>query len=260
MSIAPSPRKSLGQHWLNDPASLEAIAGSLPLGASDTVLEVGPGTGLLTTRLAARVGRVIAVELDENLITPLRQDMPPNVQVVHGDILDYDLSQLPASYYVVANVPYYLTSKIVRQLSETTNPPAASVLLVQREVAERLAAMPGQLSILGVSAQTYHQVQLGPVVPAARFTPPPMVDSQVVVLQRRVAPLLYGQPEVAFFRVVRAGFSEKRKKLRSSLAGGLQLSKDQADAALQAAGIAPDARAQQLGLEQWGRLTAILNG
>ncbi len=253
------PRKSLGQHWLFDLATLDAIADAAQVSTNDTVLEIGPGRGTLTAVLAERSSHVLAVELDEALALQLSLVVPENVKVVKSDILHYDLRQLPSGYKVVANVPYYITSRIIQFLSESQNPPSIAVLLVQKEVAERIAAQPGNMSILAVAAQVYHEVSLDIEVPAYLFTPPPKVDSQVIVLRRRAEPLFEGIVPKDYFRVVRAGFSEKRKKLRSSLAGGLRIEKDQVDEALAIAGVDPEARAQELTLEDWPRLVRALN-
>lgn len=250
------PKKSLGQHWLHDAATLAAMADAAHVGAEDTVLEIGPGLGTLTSVLVEKAKQVIAIEFDPTLAAALPTRVKAaNLQVVHHDILQFDLTRLPADYKVVANIPYYVTAKIVRLLLESPNPPVATALLVQKEVAERMAASQGELSILGVSVQFYCQVRLGAVVPAALFTPPPEVDSQIISLTRRPAPLFPDIAAADYFRVVRAGFAEKRKKLRSSLSGGLHISKASADALLADAHISSQARAQELSLEDWHRLT-----
>jgi 16S rRNA (adenine1518-N6/adenine1519-N6)-dimethyltransferase len=252
------PKKSLGQHWLKDRMVLASIADEAGITPEDTVLEIGPGLGTLTSEILSRAQNVVAIELDEDLALKLPGQFPgKNLEVINQDVLTYDLSQLPSGYVVVANVPYYITSKIVQMLLGASNKPRTIVLLVQKEVAERLAAMPGDMSILAVSAQVFAEVSLGDVVPAEYFTPPPKVDSQVVVLHVRPDSLLDGVDERAFFRVVRAGFSAKRKKLRSSLAGGLGISKDDTLALLEAAGINPDMRAEALEIDQWLRLAKI---
>ncbi|HEV2412802.1 MAG TPA: 16S rRNA (adenine(1518)-N(6)/adenine(1519)-N(6))-dimethyltransferase RsmA [Candidatus Saccharimonadales bacterium] len=251
-----TPKKSLGQHWLNDQESLKAIVRLAHVTKEDTILEIGPGPGSLTRLLAAQARHVVAVELDRDLAYVLKARVDAdNVEVVEQDILTFDLRRLPTGYKVVANIPYYLTSKLIRTLLEAPNRPTIVVLLIQKEVAERLTAKPGSLSILGVSAQFYADVELGPIVPAGLFKPPPEVDSQVVALRLREAPLFSDITPKEYFRVVRAGFSEKRKKLRSSLSGGLAISKDQADRLLESAHIRPDARAQELTLEEWAGLT-----
>lgn len=255
------PNKSLGQHWLTDRLILEAIADCATITSTDTVLEIGPGLGTLTSVLLGRARQVVAVEFDPELARKLPGQFPGKQLVVHNqDILKFDFRQLPADYIVVANVPYYITSKIVQALSETANPPRQAVLLVQKEVAERLAAPAGDMSILAIAAQLYHEVELGPVVPAEYFTPPPKVDSRVVILRRRLEPLFDDFDERAFFRLAKAGFSAKRKKLRSALAGGLNIGKQEAAELLEAAGIDPDERAEHLALDDWYRLEKAFRG
>lgn len=250
------PNKSLGQHWLKDRLVLEAIADCAQLTSEDMVLEIGPGLGTLTSVLLSQAKQVVAVEFDPELARKLPGQFPgKNLSVEHADILSYDLTKLPADYKVVANVPYYITSKIVQALSESPNPPSLAVLLVQREVAERIAAQPGDMSILAIAAQVYAYAELGPLVPAEYFTPPPKVDSQVVVLRRRESPQFGDNDPKDFFRMVKAGFSAKRKKLRSSLSGGLGISKSEVEALLSSSKVSPDARAEDLGLEDWQRLT-----
>jgi 16S rRNA (adenine1518-N6/adenine1519-N6)-dimethyltransferase len=252
------PKKSLGQHWLKDRDVLASIADAAEIKSNDTVLEIGPGLGTLTSELLRRAERVVAVELDEELAAKLPGQFPgKNLEVVQQDILSYDLSTLPENYVVVANVPYYITSKIIQLLLGAENKPRRIVLLVQKEVAERLAAKPGNMSILAISAQVFAEVSLGNVVLAEYFTPPPKVDSQVVILKTRPAPLVPSD-STTFFRLVKAGFSAKRKKLRSSLAGGLGISKEEAERILQAAEIDSHTRAESLAIEDWLRLTKIV--
>jgi len=253
------PNKSLGQHWLKDREVLARIADCAELSLEDVVLEIGPGLGTLTSELLRRAKKVVAVEFDSELARKLPAQFPgKDLDVVTSDILSFDLSVLPKDYVVVANVPYYITSKIVQMLMTATNKPRVAVLLVQKEVAQRLAAKPGDMSILGLSAQLFAEVTLGDIVPAVFFTPPPKVDSQVVILETRQSPYLTDVSEQDFFRVVKAGFSEKRKKLRSSLSGGLKISKPEAEELLSAAGIDPDARAESLGLDAWVSLAHIV--
>lgn len=248
-------KKSLGQHWLKDVAMLETICKAANLTKNDTVLEIGPGLGDLTRQLAKRAGRVIAVEKDDELADYLSREVPAgNLKVHRADILQFDLTDLPVDYKVVANIPYYLTSKLLRNLTESANPPLDMVLLIQKEVAERIAAGPGQMSLLAVSVQLYYQPKLGPVIAARLFEPAPKVDSQVIVLTRRPKPLFEDLNSRLFFQIVKAGFSGRRKKLRGSLAAGLHLSKEQADYLLESAGIDGDLRAQNLSLEDWHKL------
>lgn len=251
--------KSLGQHWLTDRDVLRHIADCAELDSNDTVLEIGPGLGTLTSELLRRVGKVIAVEYDSQLAKKLPGQFPgKNLEVINSDILDFNFSILPTGYKVVANIPYYITGKILQQLMTAQNRPSITVLLVQREVAERLAAKPGKMSILAVSAQIFADVTLGDVVSAQMFTPPPKVDSQVVILRTRISPFLKDISENDFFKVVKAGFSEKRKKIRSSLSGGLGLSKSEIESILDQAKINPNDRAEAFSLDDWVRLTKVI--
>ncbi len=257
--VVKGPKKSLGQHWLTDRLVLSGIAEAAEIQPTDTVLEIGPGLGTLTSELLRRAEKVVAVELDDELAAKLPGQFPgKNLEVVHQDILEYDLTQLPVGYVVVANVPYYITSKIIQYLVTSTNKPRTIVLMIQKEVAERVAALPGDMSLLAISAQLYAKASLDQVVPARYFTPPPKVDSQVVVLQIRPTPLIQPADEKHFFRIVKAGFAAKRKKLRSSLAAGLHMPKEDIERVLQQAQISPDARAEMLSIEDWKRLSSLI--
>jgi 16S rRNA (adenine1518-N6/adenine1519-N6)-dimethyltransferase len=250
-------KKSLGQHWLKDEVYLQAVCDAGLVHEHDTVLEVGPGLGTLTDKLLAKSARVIAVEKDENLASDLQhkyRDRGNYVHVVNGDILDFDLSKLPANYKVVANIPYYLTSNLIRVLSEAENPPKVIALLVQKEVAERIAAKPGEMSLLSVSAQAYYEPHLEEVVPARFFSPPPKVDSQIIQLLRREEPFFAGVNSKDFFRTVKAGFHSRRKTLENSLSGGLNIDKEKCRQILNKANINPSSRPQELSLEQWVKL------
>lgn len=249
--------KSLGQHWLKDRDILAAIADAAELTPTDTVLEVGPGLGTLTSELLRQASKVVAVEFDEELARKLPGQFPGKALEVHSeDILQFDLSTLPAGYKVVANVPYYITSKIIETLMTATNKPSKVVILVQKEVAVRVAAKPGDMSILAVSAQMFAEAELGIEVPRQHFTPPPKVDSQVVVLTTRATPLVDAENEKLFFRVVKAGFRAKRKMLRSSISAGLVLSKPEAEELLRSVSIDPNKRAEDLSIDDWIRLTS----
>lgn len=248
-------KKSLGQHWLTDIEALEAIAEAGELKKSDTVLEIGPGLGHLTKYLVGQARHVIAVEKDEELAAQLSAHMfDQPVQVIAADILKFDLTQLPTHYKVVANIPYYLTSNLLRILSESTNPPHRMVLLVQKEVAERMCAGPGQMSLLALSVQLYYDAELGIEISADKFVPPPKVDSQVVILTRHAKPLFASLDTKKFFRLAKAGYAGKRKKLRGSLSGGLQISKAQADELCAKAGVSSELRAQDLSIKDWYKI------
>ncbi len=251
--------KSLGQNWLRDRETLANIADCAEIIDTDTVLEIGPGLGTLTSELLKNAREVIAVEFDKELARKLPAQFPgKNLKVISSDILKFDLSDLPTDYKVVGNIPYYITNKIVQILLTARNKPTITVLLVQKEVAQRLAAKPGKMSILSVSAQIFAEVSLGDVVPAKLFSPVPKVDSQIVILKTRQHSLITDSKEADFFKVVKAGFSSKRKKLRSSLAGGLKLPKDEIEIILRKSGIDPNSRAEALSLEDWTRLANIV--
>jgi 16S rRNA (adenine1518-N6/adenine1519-N6)-dimethyltransferase len=254
------PKKSLGQNFLHDPNALDKIASVAAVSADDAVLEVGPGTGGLTEALAKRARRVVAVELDARMRPILSGRLAPydNVEIVYGDILAADPAALmgpdAGNYVVAANVPYYITSAILRHLLETPARPRALTILMQLEVAEKLIARPGEMSLLSVSTQVYATARITAKLPPAVFYPRPDVMSAVVRLEVHPQPLMGDVPEAAFFRVARAGFGQKRKQMRNSLAAGLNLTGEQAAALLTQADIDPMRRAETLTLAEWARL------
>jgi len=253
-----APKKSLGQNFLHDPHTLEKIVALAELPPGATVLEIGPGTGNLTRALARVAARVIAVEVDGRLIPLLQATFAdqPHVEIVHGDILTLDLAGRlgDTPYTLVANLPYYITSAILRHIFEGMPRPQRIVVTVQREVAERLVAVPGEMSLLAVSVQFYGQPQIAMRLNPAAFWPRPDVDSAVVRIDVLDAPSVAVPDEKLFFRVVRAGFGQKRKQLRNSLSAGLGIAKAQAGDLLAGAGIDPQRRAETLSLEEWAAL------
>jgi 16S rRNA (adenine1518-N6/adenine1519-N6)-dimethyltransferase len=253
------PKQRLGQTFLADESALEKVAAAAAIQPGDTVLEIGPGLGSLTRHLAERAARVIAVEVDGALLPALEEVLRPyaNVEVIQADILQLDLGRVPGlapGYLVAANIPYYITSAIVRRLVEAPVRPARIVLTVQREVAERIAAAPGDLSLLAVSVQFYAQPRIIARLPAGAFYPRPEVDSAVLRLDVLPQPAVSVADVEVFFRVVKAGFSQKRKQLRNALAGGLRLPPADADALLARAGLVSQRRAETLTLEEWAAL------
>jgi 16S rRNA (adenine1518-N6/adenine1519-N6)-dimethyltransferase len=254
----PSTKKSLGQHWLDDQTSLDAMLDAAEISLDDVVLEIGPGPGTLTEELVSSAKQVTAVEFDADLAQELPLRVPAeNLTVVNQDILRFDLTSMPPNYKVVANIPYYLTSKLLRVLCESPNHFSKAAILIQKEVAERVCAKPGDMSLLSVSVQFYCEATLGPVVKAELFTPPPKVDSQILKLSFRDKPL-FDVDTKAFFRVVKAGFAQRRKTLLNSLSGGLQLNRQETEALIIKAGLAPTVRAQNLSLEDWHSLYKAL--
>ncbi len=246
------PQKSLGQHWLNDHESLEAICTAAELKPKDLVLEIGPGQGALTKHLLSHGAKVIAIELDKSLVDHLKKTLTGDVQIKYGDIRKYNFSKLPPNYKIVANIPYYLTSYLLRLLTQDKqNKPALAVILVQKEVAERIASKPGSMSLISVFVQYYYEVSLGHIMPANIFIPRPKVDSQILCLKRRADPLFKDLSADEFFQVVKAGFSQRRKTLVNNLISGLHLSKVGAVAAVAESKLDLAIRAQALTLDNW---------
>ena len=274
------PRKGLGQHFLVDPGVPPRIVAAADLAPGDTVIEVGPGLGVLSTALAGRLdpgagGRLIAVELDSTLAAPLQARMAsyPAFHLVQDDILALrsrrSAARRPAAwatgsplppYKVVANLPYYISAAVLRHFLEATPPPTSLVVMVQREVAERIVARPPAMSLLAVSVQFYGAPQLLFRVPPGAFLPPPKVES--AVLRVAVYPPAARPVAVAdvatFFAVARAGFGQRRKQLGNSLAAGLGLAKEAVVAALAQAGVASTRRPETLTLAEWAAVTAAL--
>lgn len=250
--------KGLGQNFLQDPLALERIVEAADIQSSDHVLEIGPGLGSLTRYLAAAAKEVVAVELDSNLLLPLEKILSPydNAHVIQGDILKLSPSELinESNYIVVANIPYYITSAVIRHLLESDKKPRRIVLTVQREVAQRICAKPGDMSLLALSVQVYGKPRIAARIPAGAFFPAPKVDSAVLTVDIYPSPLI--QPELleTFFKLIKAGFSQKRKTLRNALSSGLRISPSEAENLLRRADIDPQRRAETLSIEEWERL------
>lgn len=253
------PDKSLGQNFLIDEAALSRVVAAAEVGAGDEVLEIGPGLGGLTRHLALCARQVTAVELDGDLLPPLREVLAPypNVRLVHGDILEFDPAEWMGSsgYLVVANIPFYITSALIRHLLEARYTPRRLALTVQREVAERIMATSGKMSLLALSVKVYGQPRLVTHIPAGAFYPSPKVDSTVLLVDLYPTPRIPPAQIPVFFRLARAGFSQKRKTLRNALSAGLACAPVEAEKILRAVGIDPQHRAETLSLEEWGRLT-----
>ncbi|MFC1865535.1 16S rRNA (adenine(1518)-N(6)/adenine(1519)-N(6))-dimethyltransferase RsmA [Chloroflexota bacterium] len=258
-------RKSLGQNFLIDMKVLEKVVLAAELTTGDSVIEVGPGLGVLTRELAQRAGRVIAVEKDDRLAAVLKKEMADSnkVSIINRDILKINpidlLGGQAAKYKVVANLPYYITSAVLRHFLEASPKPEMMVVMLQKEVAEGIAAADGRMSLLSISVWLYGRPQIIDYVPAAAFHPQPKVDSAILKIS------VYSKPAVAvddidgFFNLVRAGFSASRKQLPNSLASGLGLSKTEILPLLEAAGIMQKRRAETLALEEWYKLWRIYN-
>ncbi|MFC1920759.1 16S rRNA (adenine(1518)-N(6)/adenine(1519)-N(6))-dimethyltransferase RsmA [Chloroflexota bacterium] len=256
-------RKGLGQHFLIDEEVQGTIIDSARLTPADTVIEVGPGLGVLTTELAERAGRVIAIELDDKLAEILKQTMSScnNVSIINEDVLKVNpatlMEEQSTGYKVVANLPYYITSPVLRHFLEADIQPQVMVVMVQKEVAGEITAKPGKMSLLSIGVQLYGEPSIIEYVPARCFYPAPEVDSALL----KVVP--YTQPPVeiddreGFFSLVRAGFSAARKQLANSLAQGLSIPKTDALSLLETAGIESRRRAEALTIEEWAHLWRI---
>jgi 16S rRNA (adenine1518-N6/adenine1519-N6)-dimethyltransferase len=251
--------KRLGQNFLQDPYALEKIVNAAKIQPTDTVLEIGPGLGSLTRYLAAAAQRVIAVELDDRLFPLLEASIAPyrNIHLVHADILELEPKEIveQPDYLVIANIPYYITSVLIRHLLESRPKPRRIVLTIQREVAERICAEPGDMSLLALSVQVYGQPRIAARIPSGAFFPAPNVDSSVLVIDIFSTPRVEENLLDVFFQLTKAGFSQKRKKLRNSISAGLRRSPAEAEKMLLAANIDPQRRAETLSLEEWGKLS-----
>ena len=255
-------RKRLGQHFLIDEEILQLITSSAELTPADVVVEIGPGLGVLTGELARRAGRVIAVELDNKLADILQQTLSylDNVAIVNEDILDIDPAALlpePRAYKVVANLPYYITSPVLRHFLEAAVKPEVMLVMVQKEVAEVIVAEPGQRSLLSISVQFYGKPRIVGYVSAQSFYPAPEVDSAILRIDVYPRPVVAITDEKSFFELVRAGFTASRKQLVNSLAQGLRLPKAEVLALLDGADIVPQRRAETLTLEEWAELWRV---
>ena len=250
--------KRLGQNFLQDPFALEKIANAAEIQADDCVLEIGPGLGSLTRYLAVSARKVAAVELDRDLLAPLKTVLTPhpNVTVTHGDILELHIADLvdQPNYIVAANIPYNITSAIIRHLLESEPKPRRIVLTIQKEVAERICAKPGDMSLLALSVQVYGEPRLMAKIPAGAFHPIPNVDSAILRIDIHPQPLIPAEMLPIFFKFIKAGFSQKRKTLRNSLSSGLHIKPAEAETLLNTANIDPMRRAETLSIEEWHQL------
>jgi 16S rRNA (adenine1518-N6/adenine1519-N6)-dimethyltransferase len=253
------PSKSLGQNFLYDEGIARKVIAAADLTPADHVIEVGSGLGILTRPLAEQAGRVVAIELDRCLVEILRETLSPlsNIEIVEGDVLRTDLVELVppgVPYKVIANLPYYITSAAIRHFLEATRRPQLLVIMVQREVAERILAAPGKMSLLSVGVQFYGQPHLVARVSRGAFYPSPRVDSAILRIDVYDHPPVWGDNPARFFQVVRAGFSQRRKQLRNSLSARLGLSAQEITDALRAHNLDEKLRPQTLSIEDWGKI------
>jgi 16S rRNA (adenine1518-N6/adenine1519-N6)-dimethyltransferase len=248
------PKKSLGQHFLNDSNILASIADAAAGGGNDTVVEVGPGKGSLTLKLAAQFRTVVALELDTNLVAFLRPKLPKNVQLYETDARGVSITELLGNcppYTLVGNLPYYAALPILRHFLENTCQPSLAIVMVQLEVARQMCAQPGEMSLLSVAIQLHGRPRLIRTVKPGSFWPVPKVKSALVAIDvfPKTDQTVLNTNE--FFRIVRAGFSAPRKQLLNSLAQGLITTSKHAERLLLKAGIDPRRRAQTLSISEW---------
>ena len=263
-------RKGLGQHFLVDEEVLGLIVSAAQLTPADAVMEIGPGLGVLTGELAGRAGRVVAIELDNKLADILRETLASfsNVTIINEDVLKIDPAALlreqfslevgdSLNYKVVANLPYYIASPVLRHFLEASVKPQIMVVMVQKEVADEIVAQPGRMSLMSISVQLYGQPTIIGYVPARCFYPAPEVDSAILRIAVYPEPAVEIADKESFFTLVRAGFSARRKQMANSLAQGLGVSKAEAVSLLAGANIVPQRRAETLTLEEWAQLWRI---
>ncbi|MDO8507547.1 MAG: 16S rRNA (adenine(1518)-N(6)/adenine(1519)-N(6))-dimethyltransferase RsmA [bacterium] len=252
------PNKDLGQHFLTDKNVLEKMIETADLNKNDVVVEVGPGIGIMTKELAKRAKKVHAIEIDPKIAEILSTICVqyPNLKIVRGDIRDFDPKGI-GRYKVVANLPYYITSHIIKKFLEEKNKPETITVLIQREVAERICAKPGRMSILAVAVQFYGIPEIKELVSPLAFFPSPKVYSAILKIKVFKEPLFEGVNTKAFFRLVKAGFGEKRKMLANSMSGGLGIEKELAEKLLRGAGVEPMLRAERLSLDDWRRIYLV---
>ncbi len=258
----PRAKKSLGQNFLVDGRVLSRIMRAAEISPDDTVLEIGPGRGILTRELAKIAARVVAVEIDDALAQNLAAEFAdsPNVTILHADAREVEIESLVptgAPYKLVANLPYYAASPIVRRFLEAGRKPTIMVVMVQREVAQNMTAAPGDMGLLSVATQLYGSPRIVAYVSPGSFRPAPRVTSAIVRIDVYPKPALELDSVEAFFRLARAGFSAPRKQLRNCLSHGLSIPPETAQAMLIDAGIDPRRRAETLSLQEWSSLYKI---
>jgi 16S rRNA (adenine1518-N6/adenine1519-N6)-dimethyltransferase len=268
-SLDARAKKSLGQHFLIDSGVLHKVVEAAELSPQDTVIEVGPGLGVLTSELAKRAGRVIAVELDDNLALLLKQTLAwaSNLTIVHEDVLNVTPSALlrkaavplESGYKVVANLPYYITSAVLRHFLEGDTRPGVMVVMVQKEVARAITAAPGEMSLLSVAVQFYGDARIVSRVSAHSFFPVPKVDSAILKIRLHPSPFIETDRTGSFFELVRAAFCANRKQLINSLSQGLSLPKEDVRPLLETAGIDPMRRAETLAIPEWVKLWGVFD-
>lgn len=256
-------KRTMGQNFLVDEQALAQIVAAADIQSTDTIVEIGPGLGVLTAELSKRAGKVIAIEKDDKFADVLKtQYLNSNVEIVHQDALNFEPNTyglIAESYKLVANIPYNITSLIIRKFLEEEDKPEMMILLVQKEVAERIIAEPGDMSLLAVSVQFYAKVEIVAIVPKESFFPTPKVDSAIIKLvSKSDSKQVSKTEEKDFFRIVKFGFAAKRKTLENNLSAGMHIKKDDARDIIKKAGFAPNIRAEGLSVLDWLKLFETL--
>ena len=248
-----TPKKSLGQHFLVNPRILDKIVRAAEISKDDTVLEVGPGTGNLTEKLAEKAKKIIAIEKDRRLIEPLREKFKnTNIEIAEGDVLKFDPNQyslIANEYKVVANIPYYITSNFIRTVFEKWPKPKIIVLTIQKEVAQRIMVKPPKMNLLALSVQFFAEPKIIGYISKENFRPRPKIDSAIIKLMPRERPLIDNSED--FFKLIKAGFSGKRKQLINNLSKRFGIIKQRIMEPFEKTGINPNSRAENLSLNQW---------
>jgi 16S rRNA (adenine1518-N6/adenine1519-N6)-dimethyltransferase len=256
------PRRGLSQNFLTDAEALDTIVAAAELGPGERVVEIGPGLGVLTRRLLAAGCTVVAIEIDPHLVGFLRRELDDaeGLTLIEADALEVDPAHLFPSdpYRLVANIPYHITSPLIHRFLGGAHPPDTAILLVQAEVAERIASPPGDMSYLSVFVQDLAEAEIVARVPAAAFEPAPEVDSAVLRLVRRPAAIVSPARRETFHRIAQAAFRQRRKQIHNSLTRELPVDRATVDRVLSACSITPDRRPQTLSIPEWACLTDAL--
>ncbi len=252
------PNKDLGQHFLTDKNVLEKIIETAEVGKSDVVVEIGPGLGILTRELAKRAKKVYAIEIDPKIAEILSTSCVGcrNLSILRQDVRKFDPQGI-GRYRVVANLPYYITSHVIRKFLEAKNKPQTLTVLIQREVAERICAKPGRMSLLSIAVQFYGIPEIAELVSPLAFFPSPKVYSAVLKIKVFKEPLFEDVDRRIFFRLVKAGFGEKRKMIANSMSGSLNLDKNLISQLLRRAGVEPMLRPERLTLDNWHNIYLV---
>lgn len=252
------PQREAGQNFLIDPRVAERLLTAAQLKSTDTVLEIGPGFGWLTQRLAEQVQRVVTVELEKRFIPWLQEHLPDSVSVIQSNILELDLRNtlVDREYVLVSFLPYSITAKVMRQFLTQAPRPRRLAMVIQKEVAERICAGPGKQSKLSIMVQRYGLPTLGEMIPPTAFWPAPAVDSAIITIDLRSE--RDAAADENFWQLVRIGFSSRRKTLSNNLINGYRLTRSEIAEVIKSANLSQKSRPQELSIDDWDRLANVL--